>query len=321
MEITDRFYGIFEVREPVFLDLIKSKTVQRLKGISQYGVPDEFYFVSGFSRYEHSIGVMLLLKKHRCSLEEQMAGLLHDVSHPAFSHVFDWAFGDPEKEDFQDNNHESFIFKTEIPEIISDYGFKPREIINFKNYKILEREIPDLCADRFDYSIRDFIMNENIARFCYKNLLVKDNKFVFSKKEAAKAFAINYIKCQNEHWGSADAVLAYHFFSNALKIGIMESIISKKDFYKDEKFVLEKLKNSNNQEIYKILEKLSKPLKYKINDENPQINRKKKFRYVDPEYLKERKLYRLSKEDKKFREYLIKQKKINDMGIKVDMLD
>ena len=35
---------------------------------------------------------MLLIKKLGGSVEEQIAGLLHDVSHTAFSHVIDYVF-------------------------------------------------------------------------------------------------------------------------------------------------------------------------------------------------------------------------------------
>ena len=35
MKYTDRVYGNFEIEEPVILELINSKTIQRLKDIDQ----------------------------------------------------------------------------------------------------------------------------------------------------------------------------------------------------------------------------------------------------------------------------------------------
>jgi len=76
MEIKDRVYGKIDINEPVLLTLLKSKPLIRLQGInqagaSQYAIPNKIV-----SRYEHSVGVMLLLKILGASTEEQIAGLL-----------------------------------------------------------------------------------------------------------------------------------------------------------------------------------------------------------------------------------------------------
>ena len=115
MEIRDVIYGTFEIEEQVLVDLINSKPVQRLKTIEQQGLPEEYDIFPGYKRYEHSVGVMLLLKKLKASIEEQITGLLHDVSHTAFSHVVDWVMGDRVKEDFQDKVHQDIISNSEIP--------------------------------------------------------------------------------------------------------------------------------------------------------------------------------------------------------------
>lgn len=105
MIVEDSVFGKFEVKEPVLIELLNSKAMQRLKMISQVGIPDKYYSYGCGSRYEHSLGVLFLLKKLDASLEEQVAGLLHDVSHTAFSHVADWVFGTKENENYQDDNH------------------------------------------------------------------------------------------------------------------------------------------------------------------------------------------------------------------------
>ncbi len=82
-KIYDKVYGKEKIKEPVLIELINSDSIQRLKGISQFGMPDEYYHLKTFSRKEHSIGVLILLRRMRANLEEQVAGLLHDVSHTA----------------------------------------------------------------------------------------------------------------------------------------------------------------------------------------------------------------------------------------------
>src|SRR5258708_5737147 len=123
----DQIYGQVEIIEPVLIEIIQSEEIQRLKGINQYGLPDHLYHhKKGFSRFTHSVGVTLLLKHLDASLEEQVAGSLHDVSHRTFSHLYDWVMTDHTqpgvKEDLQDQNHINFITSSNIPQILDKFG-------------------------------------------------------------------------------------------------------------------------------------------------------------------------------------------------------
>lgn len=62
MHYTDKIYGEFEITEPVLLELINSPTLQRLKGIDPAGYFDPFYPGKKRTRFEHSVGVCLLLR-------------------------------------------------------------------------------------------------------------------------------------------------------------------------------------------------------------------------------------------------------------------
>lgn len=54
--------------------------------------------------YDHSMGVFVILRARGAPLEEQIAGLLHDVSHTAFSHVGDWVYGkENQDKDYQND--------------------------------------------------------------------------------------------------------------------------------------------------------------------------------------------------------------------------
>ena len=111
MKYIDRVYGEFEITEPVILELINSASLQRLKDVDQAGYrplwvkPDVDTGEYDHSRFAHSVGVYLLLRKYGVSLEEQIAGLIHDISHSAFSHCIDYILnsGSEKKHDHQDN--------------------------------------------------------------------------------------------------------------------------------------------------------------------------------------------------------------------------
>ena len=75
MEINDCVYGKCEITEPVLVELIHSKPLQRLKGIMQSGARVYIFSNRDVTRYEHCVGVMLLLRKLGASIEEQIAGL------------------------------------------------------------------------------------------------------------------------------------------------------------------------------------------------------------------------------------------------------
>lgn len=317
MIIRDKIYGEFKVGEPVIVELLKSSSLQRLKNISQYGIPDKYYHFKNYSRFEHSVGVMLLLRKLGATLEEQVAGLIHDVSHLAFSHVADWVFsvGDKGNEDLQNTLMEEFIKGDKIAGILIKHGFFVERLLNESNYPLLEKKIPDLCADRIDYAMREFKywLNPGIIKKCLDGLKNYHDEIVFTNQETAFLFASNFLELQIKHWGGFEAVRRYHLFSEALKLALLEKIIKKEDFYQDEPYILAKLENHQNQEIGAILSCLrNKDLKVDRHNFGKEVF--KKFRYVDPKVLSDGKLIRLSSLSKNFAKLLYKQRKINAKG-------
>ncbi|NQV13734.1 MAG: HD domain-containing protein [Parcubacteria group bacterium] len=117
MKYQDRIYGSVEIKEPVILELIACPAIQRLKEIDCAGYMRAHFPDIERSRFEHSMGVFLLLRKYNASLEEQIAGLIHDVSHSAFSHCVDYALaaGSQKEQNHQDNVFDAFVRQTEIP--------------------------------------------------------------------------------------------------------------------------------------------------------------------------------------------------------------
>lgn len=321
MLFTDPVYGTFDITEPVLLELINSKPMQRLQGISQYGLPPQMYHHHGFSRYDHCLGVMLLLRKLDASLKEQIAGLLHDVSHTAFSHVVDWVFGSQLQEDFQDSNHEKYIRNSEIPATLQKYGFNVNEIIDMQRYSLLEQPSPSLCADRVDYALREFHdwANPAIVPLCVESLRSYEGRIIFISQQAASEFALHFLKCQTEHWGDAETVVRYHLLAKALRIGLDEKILTKDDLFQDDTFVLSKLEQSAHPKIIPILTALKCGITYTVTDKNPDIVTQKKFRHVDPEFMKEGKVFVLSLIDKTYAALIAKHQEINQKGISIKL--
>ncbi len=98
MEWTDRVYGEATIDDPEVLALIACPTFQRLKGIKQAGPSAFAYPFKTVTRFEHSLGVYLLLRRLGAGVREQIAGLLHDISHTAFSHAVDFIISSEEQD-------------------------------------------------------------------------------------------------------------------------------------------------------------------------------------------------------------------------------
>lgn len=225
------------------------------------------------------------LKKIKRLLKRADAGLLHDVSHTAFSHVADWVFGDPTKEDHQDNIFESFVLNSEIPSILKKHNISTEEIIDFSNFTLLEQELPHLCADRVDYTLRELnaIGKQELARTLAEDLVSFNRKIVFRSKELAESFANAFLSRNNEHWAAPESRLRYHLLSEILKEAMLKEIISKEDFNKEDEQVLSLLTLSKDESILNNLNVLSNKLK--VIEAESGILLHKKFRHIDPAVL------------------------------------
>ncbi len=310
MIIKDRVYGKITVNESVLIDLINSVPLQRLKRIKQAGISGYIVpFKKTITRFEHSVGVMFLLRKFGGVLKEQIAGLLHDVSHTAFSHVVDFVF--PNKEHtFHEWHYRDMIVKTEIATILKRHNYKPEDFLNQKQFTLLEKEIPDLCADRIDYFLRD--RNARLGKKGDQDHLLKylknyNNEFFFTNEKIALKFANDYLYQNKVSWYSPEEGYCYIFFAKILKNALNKNLLTKRDLFADDETVWKKLRGSNDKQIKKELSLLFKPMKFKLKKVKDSILIKSKPRYIDPKILKGKKLQRLSALNNDFKNGLQKE--------------
>lgn len=169
-EITDPIHKFIRFTE-LEKKIIDSNVFQRLRRIKQLAGAHLVYPAAQHSRFEHSLGTMHvagLAGEHLFSIgvidkesiqELRVASLLHDVGHGPFSHLFEEAL-----KVAGNSNHETLgakiICKTELGDILSDYGFSPQTIseISFGNSKVkFKNEIisGSLSSDLMDYLPRD----------------------------------------------------------------------------------------------------------------------------------------------------------------------
>ena len=220
----ETFYGALEIDEPVLLDLIDSPALQRLQFIHQYGVAYYTTHREEYTRYDHSLGVFALLRLKGFSLTEQIAGLLHDVSHTVFSHVGDWILGKEHQEKaYQDAIHLSYLKKSGIEKILQKYGLTCEELLP-ELFPALECHRPNLCADRIDYNIQGayfqgFLTYEE-ALTLFHDLQFKEGVWVAHQLELMKKLTRFPLFMTLSCWSSP----TNHLASRALADAILRAI-------------------------------------------------------------------------------------------------
>ena len=320
MLIKDRIYGNFEIKEPVLLELIKSKTFKRLKGISQGGLPKSHWPLPTYSRYEHSLGVVILLRRLGSSLEEQIAGLLHDISHTAFSHIGDIVLSDGYVngvEDYHEKIKRKFLDNSDISGILQRFGFDIEILYDTDRFTLLEKHSPDLCADRVDYALREFkdFLSIKISKNLIDSLINFKNEIVFNDLEFAYFFSINFLKLQINIWGNEDLNRRYFLFADLLKAAFNKKIISPGDLIEiSEEVIIKRMEKRGDKDMLKKLELLKLKDKLKLKK---GMKIRKKFRYVDPKVIVDGKLRRLSDVKSDFKKVLEENKRINERGVVV----
>lgn len=288
----DTFYGPIEVEEPVLLELIENPTFQRLKDIHQYGVAYYTTHREEYNRYDHSIGVFAILRANRASIEEQIAGLLHDVSHTAFSHVGDWVFGKENQEkDYQNGIHPHVLEESGLADILRKYNFTINQILPKEElFPALENPLPNLCADRIDYNIQGayyqgFITYEE-AISIFKDLSFINNQWISNRPELMKRLTRFSLFMTQDCWGSPTNYVTSRWLADAILRGIEIGCISYIDLhYGTDQAIWDQLTLQKDPIIKKKMEMLMNPEAYfslvdTIHEADFIV--KSKFRGIDP---------------------------------------
>lgn len=333
MIIEDIAYGKEYIDEKVLLDLLNSKAVARIKSICNQGVPKEF-LADGepdYSRYDHSTGVMIVLRRIGANVEEQAAGLLHDVSHTAFSHVADYVIGSGTEENYQDNMHSKYFAEgTELYEILKSNDMDPKRIAEPMNFGLLERDQPYICADRVDNSVRHMahLKNTEFLNLVVPSIMAHDGYMAFTNIDAAREFAYAHEAWLPEVYGygglDADMDIRYYILGSAIKIAMKEGAVTKEDFELTDSEFLEKLDSPDIKEVETLLDFLRsnrKKILYETTDKDPKVILYSKFRYVDPFFIKDNKLIRLSEAEPSYRERIERNRALNKKGVKLSSVE
>ena len=209
--VEDEIHGRHAITEPVLVELLGSPVMARLAGVHQHGISGLLGLTPKVTRLEHCVGAFLLVRVVGGAVDEQVAALLHDVSHTAMSHVVDFALSEP-GQSFHEVHKERFIQTTELPAILTRHGFTDLKPLQEELYPLVEMPAPHLCADRLDYSLRDIVGLGHVrldeARSIIASLKALPDPtsphrlLVLQDQELALLLARGYMACDRDVWGN-----------------------------------------------------------------------------------------------------------------------
>lgn len=257
------YHKILSPEYPDFLDkYIQTRLLQRLKGVGLLCGTDWTPLYKNrffYSRLDHSIGVALIIWRFTKSKKQTIAGLLHDVSTPAFSHVADFRNGDAMTQTTSEKENDYMVRNdVDLGLILNNDGLYSTEVGNYHRYPIADNDIPRLSSDRLEYMFPSGMAldgtwdMESIARVYGDITLVLNEdeqaELGFCSKETAEEYCKNFCHTakllqRNEN------KLALQLLAEICTLAVNEEIVSERDFMAlSEEDIMKRFEEAANNE-------------------------------------------------------------------------
>ena len=252
--------NLYKQDYPIFIDpYLASKSMQRLKGVDmncglQFTSHPGFSSYSSYSRYEHSVGVACIIWYFTHDKKQTLAGLFHDISTRAFSHVIDFVRKDYLVQESTEDNTRQFILQDTVimNQLLCD-GISVDEVSDYHVYPIADNDSPRLSADRLEYTLGNLLNYrkctiEEIEKY-YKDLTVgvsEDGKqeIMFQNPDIAEEFAFGALSCGMIYSCDFDRY-GMEKLAEILRKGLKDKTIMESDLYLSEVEVVNKLSHSD----------------------------------------------------------------------------
>lgn len=275
----DQLWKIYHQEIPSFIkEFSQTPSMQRLKDIGMNcGVEyTNFAFFQKwlpYSRYEHSIGVSLIVYHFTHDLKQTVAGLLHDLATPVFAHTIDFYHHDHLKQESTEFETKKRIEQDQLlVSLLKKYDLKIEEVCDYHLYPLCDNDSPQLSADRLEYTLGDmycygFCTLKEIQNL-FNDLKVNDlqNEIIFKHVEIAHFFTKHMLKCSYVYIMDEDRY-AMEYLSKLIKRAVEKKVIDENDFYLKEKEFIDLFnKNQEIKELWKSFQKLNKVEKGKNKD-------------------------------------------------------
>jgi hypothetical protein len=293
---------IYHKEIPSFLlPYTEAEEMQRLKkvdmncGMNFTSVP-LFQKIEPYTRYEHSLGVALIIYHFTQNRPQSLSGLFHDISTPAFSHVIDFMNGDALKqESTEDKTLQILKDSKQITGLLKMDHLDLCQVSDYHRYPIADNDSPKLSSDRLEYTIGaaidyGFATAEQLQPL-YDDIVVGTNEhheteLVFQHEEKALQFGL-YALRNGDVFTSKEDRYCMERLAMLVRKAMQAEILNEKDIYTDEEHVVGILLNSELSQQWQEYRQIAKVITSSEPKEGwIQIAAKK--RYIDPYCLETR---------------------------------
>jgi HD superfamily phosphohydrolase len=274
LDIVDPIHDFIRVYDHE-LKIIDNPIFQRLRRIRQLSGAHLTYPGAQHTRFEHSLGVLHIASQAGQTLNEKgilklddieilrLAGLLHDIGHGPFSHIFE------EIMHTQKFSHEDIgkqiILKSEIGDILSKNGYDKNLITkiafgNSKSQHMNEIISGALSADIMDYLLRDgYFTGAEHAQIDHKR--ITQSLDVYQKKLALEKSALYSFESMMHSRYQMFKAVYFHKTVRAAEVMLLEALRLSDDEFSftsfsineyvklTDEYVLSKLISSNSPKL------------------------------------------------------------------------
>lgn len=250
------FFKLYHHEIPVFLqECARTPAVLRLRDVGmncgcEYTSFPRFCGLKPYSRFDHSLGVALIIWHFTADPVQAVAGLLHDIATPAFAHVVDFMRGDYLKQEATEAGTADIIeTSAELQAVLKKYGLCSDAVSDYHRYPIADNDSPGLSADRLEYTLGNSInygfCTGKRAEGWYRDLIVGKNEkgqpeLTFQTAEAAEDFALTALRCSEVYVSDEDRY-SMQMLAELLQDAAVRGVIAESDLYTTEPRVISKL--------------------------------------------------------------------------------
>ena len=241
----------------VLRDCTDAPCMRRLKNVGmncgcEYTAFERFAGLQPYSRFDHSVGVGLIVWHFTHDPKQALSGLLHDVASPVFAHVVDFLHGDYLRQESTEDGTEAIIAHDEtIARVLRAYGLTVGDVSDYHRYPIADNDSPKLSADRLEYTLGNLLnyricTPEQVKAF-YDDLIVSVNEageeeLAFSTASLAADFTMASLACSKIYVSDEDRY-AMQMLSEVLRLALDLGVLTETDLMTGEPAVIEKLRS------------------------------------------------------------------------------